>query len=151
MTTSGPQTFDIKPGIYKGRAIAGQEQYGESTNGKPELLLRFNVPELNRQLTAPLYFSAEAAPYSIQRLRACGWEGSDFSNLKGIDKNEVDLSIKYDPFEGKMRMKVEILSGGGTFNTGKPVDPKEWAAKVGAITGVQNSGSKSKSDKDPPF
>ena len=136
-----PTNLDPKPGIYKGRAVEGSEQYSESVNGNPELLIDLVLPELaNRRLTTVLYFTGEATPYSLVRLRALGWEGDDLQNLKGIGKNEVGIEIKYNLYEGSWKMKVEIMSGAGKFTASKPQDKSAWAAKVGAITGMA-SGS----------
>jgi hypothetical protein len=130
------ENLDPKPGIYTAKAIKGTEQYGESTNGNPELIIQLNFLELGRAFTTVLYFSAAAIPYSIARLRALGWDGSDVSDLTGIDKNEVQAEIKYEEYEGEMKMKVQLVSGGGAFNTKKPIDPKAFAARVGAIGGL---------------
>ena len=98
---SDQQNLDPKPGIYTARAVKGSEQYGESTNGSPELLLQLDIPDIGKRLTTVLYFSAAAAPYSIERLRAMGWEGSDLADLSGIDKKDVSIEITYEPFEGE--------------------------------------------------
>jgi hypothetical protein len=151
--------FDPKPGNYQGKAVKGSEQYGESPNGNPELLLQVIIPELatpefpdGRVFTTVLYFSAEAAPYSIPRLRSLGWEGNDLSDLKGIDKNEVMINIAWpvDPGDGKAKLKVQIGSGAGTFSTKKPVDPKAFAARVGAIAGLPTAPAAASAPK-PKF
>jgi len=102
--------FRIQPGIYKGRGIAGSEQYGHTSKGNPQIAI--DLATNAGRLTTFLYFSDEAAPFSIERLRALGWEGDDLSSLVGIDRHEVDVSVKYDVYQGKQQMKVEILSGG---------------------------------------
>jgi len=145
-----PTNLEPKPGVYRGHGVEGSEQYGESSNGNPELLIDLVLHELSdRRVTTPLYFSPGAAPYSIERLRALGWEGNDLQNLKGIGKNEVAVEIKWDLFEGSWKMKVQISSGAGKFTTAKPQDKAVWAAKVGAITGAPttNAGGGTK----PPF
>jgi hypothetical protein len=147
---SDQQNLDPKPGIYTARAVKGSEQYGESTNGSPELLLQLDIPDIGKRLTTVLYFSAAAAPYSIERLRAMGWEGSDLSDLTGIDKKDVSIEITYEPFEGELKMKVQVRSGGGTFNTKKPVDAKAFAARVGAIAGLPTTPASAAAPK-PKF
>lgn len=110
-------------GFYKGRAIAGSAQYGEK-NGNEQICLDLEVPSLHRQFTTFLYFSEAAEPYAIQRLRACGWTGDDISNLVGIDKNEIDVQIKYEEYNGKVQMKVDIATGGGTFKMDQQMDDR---------------------------
>lgn len=102
----------IEPGFYKGRAIAGSEQYA-TKNDKDQIALDLDIPALGRALTTFLYFSEAAAPYAVERLRACGWQGDDVSKLVGIDQNEIDVQIKYGFHEGKEQMKVDIATGGG--------------------------------------
>lgn len=127
---------DIKSGIYKAKVVKGSEEYGESANKTPELLLRVHVPELQRELTVVLYFSESASPYSLERLRLCGWKGTDLSDLTGVDENEIEIEVKYEDYQGAPKMKVGIRSGGGTFSTKTPVDKKAFAAKVAAIAGL---------------
>jgi hypothetical protein len=148
------EMFDPKPGIYKGRVVKGTEEYGESPNGNPELYLQIEIPELdNRRFTTVLYFSGDAAPYSVPRLRACGWEGNDISNLEGIDKNEIAIDIGYpiDPGDGKPKRKVQISTGGGVFGTKKPIDRQTFAAKVAAITGMAIGGGGGAAAPKPKF
>lgn len=152
MTTQNPATDQPKPGIYKGRVMSGKEQHGESSNSTPELLLMVNVPDLGRQFTVPLYFSQAAAPYSFERLRACGWKGKsalDLEDMTGVGDNDIDIEIKYEMYEGSLKMKVSIMSGGGgRFNTSNPMDKKSFAAKVAAITGQGAGGNGA---PPPPF
>ena len=134
MTTAQPQG-DIKTGIYKARAIDPvkggyvEQAYGQTKSGIPELLLRVNVRDVGRVLTTPLYFSAEAAPHSVSRLRACGWQGEDLADLTGVDANEIDVDISYrawsqaDGGDGSLKLKVQILSGGGgAFGSATPTN-----------------------------
>jgi hypothetical protein len=142
--------IDIKAGIYKGRVVRQPSgdwaQYGDSKNENPELLLdidlRLDDVGNVRRVTTPLYFSLAAAPYSFDRLRACGWEGSDLSDLTGVDKNEISVEVKHEPWlnpesgQNEMKTKFQIMSGAGRFNTAKPVEAKAFAARVAAITGA---------------
>ncbi len=104
---------EVQAGFYKGRGIAGSEQYGITSNGTDQIAVDLEVPSLGRALTVFLYFTDGAAPYAIEKLRAMGWQGNDLSNLAGIDANEVDVSIKYEEYKGDRRMKVDVVAGGG--------------------------------------
>lgn len=99
-------------GFYKGRALAGSEQYAEK-NGTEQIAIDVEVPSLARCFTVFLYFTDAAAPIAIEKLRACGWTGDDVTKLVGVDTNEIDVSIKYETYQGKERMKVDIATGGG--------------------------------------
>lgn len=145
--------------VYKARAMPpgpdgySPHQFGENERTKTlELLVRLNVPEMGRTVTTPLYFSGDAAPYSWERLRALGKEDDDITHLRGIDKNEVDIEVRVTDYEGKLQVKVQILTGGGNFNSSSPLDPKSFAAKLQALTGKgMNAGNGSGGAPPPPF
>lgn len=118
---------DIRPkaGIYHGcRGILGSEQYAVSNNGTDQIAVDVFVPELERGLTTFLFFSDAAAPFAIERLRALGWQGTDLLNLSGIDQKDVSVQIKYEVFDGKERMKVDIVTGGGRIKLDNPMDER---------------------------
>lgn len=74
------------------------------------------IPSLDGfKATVPLSFHPNAQRYSIERLRACGWTGTDIRVLDGIDKNEIDVEIFFDTWQGRQRLKVEIRTAGATF------------------------------------
>lgn len=150
---------DPKEGRYKAKAATpdptgAPHEFGKSKSGIPELLVHLFLPDLGRTYVSPMYFSAEAAPYSEERLRSLGCR--DLSTLAGIDANEVDVELKYEWFDGKWRIRVQILSGGGVFHTSNPMQGggKEFAAVVQAtlgrsanLTGTAGADGKPK----PPF
>ena len=129
-----------KEGRYKAKAATpdptgAPHEFGKSTTGKPELLVHLFLPELQRTYVSPQYFSPDAAPYSEERLRALGC--TDVTTLAGIDANEVDVELKYEFYDGKWRIKCQILSGGGVFHTSNPMPGggKEFAATIQATLG----------------
>jgi len=138
--------LDIKAGIYKARVVKQSDgswaQYGESSNNNPEMILDLDLKMDDkggtRRVSTPIYFSAAASEYSFARLRACGWQGNDLSDLAGVGDNEIDVEVRHEVYEGdgELKTKIQIMSGGGRFNTAKPVEPKTFAAKVAAITGT---------------
>lgn len=135
-----PKPTDVKEGRYKAKAATpdatgAPHEFGKSRHQVPELLVHLYLPDLQRTYVSPLYFSADAAPYSEERLRALGC--TDIATLRGIDTNEVDVEVKYEAFEGKWRIRVQILSGGGVFHTSNPMQGggKEFAATIQATLG----------------
>lgn len=114
----------VEPGFYKGRAIAGSEQYGTTKKGDEQIAIDVEIPSLGCSYTTFLYFTEAAAPYAIERLRACGWQGNDISKLAGIDKNEITVGIKYETYQGKERMKIDIATGGGRVQLENPLDER---------------------------
>ena len=121
---------NIQAGYYAARAIAGSEQYGLTPNGDEQIVLEVEVPALGRTLSTFLYFTDAAAPYALERLRACGWAGNDVRNLVGLDANEIQVQVRYEVYQGKERMKVEIATGGGggKITLDKPLDDGRKAA-----------------------
>lgn len=125
----------IAAGFYKGRAVEGSEQYGTTDKGTDQIAIDIEIPALNRTFTTFLYFTDAAAPYAIERLRACGWGSMDLSNLAGIGANEVDVGIKYETYNGTERMKVDIATGGGRVTLEKPMGDKEKRAFAARMKG----------------
>jgi hypothetical protein len=130
---------DIKAGYYKARGIAGTEQHGFAASGGEQISLELDVAlsdQETRRLTTILSFGGKGAPYSIERLKALGWDGSD--QLRGVDKNEVDVEIKYESNPNKpddpLQMRVEIKTGGGRFTMKKPMSEPEKRGFMSALS-----------------
>src|SRR5271156_5969742 len=146
-----------KSGIYKGRATKRADgswaQYGESSGGNLELILDFHIQidGVPQRRSIVLYFSTASREFSVERLRACGWKGTNIADLTGVDGNDVDIEIRHEEDEGKTRNKYEIMTGGGRFSTKNPIDPKMFAAKFDAMGGSGQGGGSSGGAPPPPF
>ncbi len=134
---------DIRAGYYKARGVAGTEQHGYASGGGEQISVELDVQlsdQETRRLTTILAFAGKAAPISIDRLKALGWDGSDV--LKGIDQNEVDVEIKYEVNPQKPDdppgMKVEIKTNGGRFSFKKPMSEPE---KRGFMTNLSKQAA----------
>ncbi len=103
--------MSIAEGTYRGRAVAGSEQYGTTSNGNDQIVLNLELIDLGETVSTFLFFSEKAAPHSMKRLRLLGWQGNDLADLSGIDANEVDVRVFYEEYQGEQKMKVEIVSG----------------------------------------
>lgn len=114
----------IAAGTYRGRAIKGSEQYGQTKNGNDQIVIDLNLEDIGEKVSTFLVFTDKAAEYSLDRLRACGWTGDDLSNLAGIDVNEVEVEVKYEQYNGETKMKVQILTGGGAVKLKDQLDDK---------------------------
>jgi hypothetical protein len=124
-------TQRIQAGSYRGKAIAGSEQYGQTSNGNDQVVLDLELIDIGEKVSTFLVFSDKSASYSIERLRALGWRGNDLSDLSGIDENEVDVGVAYEDYQGEQKMKVQILTGGGVVLKNKLDDKgkRAFAAK----------------------
>lgn len=112
-------TEQIKAGKYKARAVLSDDNEFTTNErtGTKTLKIKLNLFDLGRECYTYLYFSENAEPYSVARLNALGWSGGE--GLDGIDKNVVDVVVKYETYNGKEGMKVEIqtFSGGAQRNS----------------------------------
>lgn len=124
----------IEAGVYRGKAVAGSEQYGQTTNGNDQIVLDLQL-ETGDTVSTFLVFSEKAAPWSMKRLRALGWQGNNLADLTGIDSSEVDVEVRYEEYQGEMKMKVQIVAG-GTVTLENQFDDKgkkAFAAKHAAL------------------
>ena len=129
---------DPVAGTYKARILKETFQFGESESGKPQMTMMVMIPDLGT-FTTSLFFSAEAAPYSLPKLKAAGWKGNDLSDLSGLGDSDVLVTIKYETYEGRQQMRVE-LAGGANFSPAKPLSQADFAKKVQAITSAMKGG-----------
>lgn len=132
-------------GFFKARGIEGSAQHGYANNGSEQIAIDLKL-ENGRTVTTILSFSGGAVPYSIERLKALGWDGSN--ELRGIDRNEVEVEIKYSVPPGKTeeRMEVEIKTAGGRFTFKKPMSDME---KRGFMTNLSNLAKQYESGNAP--
>lgn len=146
----------IPAGTYKGRAIKGSEQHGFTSKGTEQIVidLEVTVPmagdvEEKKRLSTFMYFSDAAAPYSLERLRALGWQGDDVMDLVGIDANEVDVSVRYEDYQGEDKMKVEILTGGGRVVVKEPMNDSQKRVFAARMKTLAKSGTPATAPAQP--
>lgn len=113
-------TNEIQAGYYKGRGVAGSEQFGLSKSGNEQVSLELELLDLGRRVTTILSFGGKGMGPSVERLKALGWDGNP-NGLAGIDRNEVQVEIKYEEYEGKVRMRAEIKTRDGKFSFQSPM------------------------------
>jgi hypothetical protein len=131
-------------GKYKARAT--EVMLGTSRNkGTPFVGVRFIVtdgPNKGDAVRWEGYFTTDTAERTLESLQHCGWTGDDpsvFANgLNGLDKNEVELVVEMQPYQGtdpekagneypKVRWVNRVGSGGGKF-IGEAMDVVQAAA-----------------------
>lgn len=99
-------------GTYRAKAVAGSEQYGTTSNNHDQIVLDFDLLDVGEKVSVFLVFSEKAAPHSIKRLRTAGWTGDDLSSLVGLGSRECEVRVFHEEYQGQMKMKTEIVSGG---------------------------------------
>ena len=113
----------IPAGIYKARGVEGSVQYGKTANGIEQVAVDVELLDAGRTVTTFLFFSEAAKPYSIDRLKALGWNGD--APITGIGRNEAQVRISYEEYKGEEKMKVEVLTGGGRVSLREQLSPQE--------------------------
>jgi hypothetical protein len=155
----------IPPGQYKGRGVKGSAQLGE-TEGTSNLQIAVDLDVKGAdgqslgQMTTFLFFTASAAPYSYERLRALGWKGQgpdDIDKLDDIYDNDVDVRVtvpeKYKDSSGQEKMgnsKIEILTGAGKVTLAKKLDPATFKARLRALGGGSSGPPAAAGGGTPP-
>ena len=131
----------IAAGKYKARGIEGSVQIGRTSTGTEQIGIDMEL-ETGDTVTTVLYFSDKAAPYSLERLKALGCTSLDDPAFPGISTNEVEAIVKHEEYQGKMNMKVEILTGGGgrfKFNDAMPeTQARSFLARLKQIDKANN-------------
>lgn len=108
-------------GRYKGKAVS--VQYGQSGNGTDQVGIGVECtqgPNKGTRSTSILYFSAEAAPYSIKKLRAAGWKGDNLGELMkpGSEDSESGIGLpNWESTEFEYSLTTETYQDSTTGET----------------------------------
>jgi hypothetical protein len=164
-----PMAKEAEMGQFKARAVKGSEQFGVSAGDAQTLQIGIDMQVAMKAgdfiMTTMLFFSAKAAPFSIQRLQALGWKGSSTNDLvaalaegamhlEGIERNIVDVDIRCDDYQGRPQWRCEINGGPGKVQMVNLLDPREFAARLRvAAASVAGGGlpAAGTSQEAPPF
>jgi hypothetical protein len=110
-----------------------------SSNNQPQVALDFDL-ETGECITVAMSLAKNALPYTIERLRACGWAGKNILDLRGVDDQfvTVDVFVKKNPNTGREALTAEIVTGGSasTFKLKTPIP----AAKLDAFAAYVTRG-----------
>jgi hypothetical protein len=157
----------ITAGGYKGRAIKGKTQLGETDSGTLQVAIDMDLKngtgESVGSMTTFLFFTDKSAVYSFERLRALGWKGTgpdDIRKLDDIYETEVPCTVEApqpykDPKDGSQKMgvaKLTIDTGAGTVILSKPLTADTFAARLKAVMGGGGgSSAPAGGGNAPPF
>lgn len=95
------------------RSKAQEWVLGESENGKPHIAVSFKVKDTDGEekfVSWRGFFTEATTERTIESLRYMGFEGDDLANLVGLDKNEVDLVVEDEEYEGKTFPRVQWVN-----------------------------------------
>lgn len=131
----------------------------ETKKGDPQVFLKFKALDGTEP---PAYFGGfgeRSLPFTLKALRACGWTGSDVTEIEhanaGLDRNEVSLKVEHETYEGVERAKVSFVNAPGQAL--KPLDPAKKAsfaqqmkAQILALEQGQPRPAAAKAPSGPP-
>jgi hypothetical protein len=123
----------LSPGYYRARAV--EYALGKTQNGTRQVAVRFEVLDEQgapggERVTWYGYFTEKTAERTLESLQYCGWEGDDVTDLTGIERNEVQIVVEHEEYEGKTNARVAWVNraGGGSIAIKAPLDEAEKAA-----------------------
>lgn len=144
---------NIEAGYYIGKVLSGE--FGENKAGdnveaviQMELLARDDGGpplEVPLRVSVVLHFTEKAKQYSVEKLQAIGWQGGDLEFARC--PNEVTVSIKYEEYQGVMRMKADIQAGAGRIKA-RTIAPEKKRAFAAQLAGLMGSAPKAGFDLD---
>jgi len=103
----------IPSGIHLCHGVAGSVQEGVSNQGTDFLAIKLRLDDLGEEVTTFLYFTEKTESWSLDRLKALGWDGKGDGSYSGIDSKEAECSVRYEDYNGKQTMKVDIMTNSG--------------------------------------
>jgi hypothetical protein len=116
-------------------------QFGQSTKGNDQIAIDLLLAT-GETVTAFLNFSDAARPYSEERLVALGWAGLGHPLDEAELTREVDVDIKYEEYQGKQQMRVDIVGNGGRVKLKTTMDDAQKSAFLARLTGVKPGAAK---------
>jgi hypothetical protein len=123
-------------GKFKARAKTGLWGLGATSSGNKEVAVLFDILDESAEyssLTWRGYLSDAAFERTIESLRICGWEGDDLSKLEGLDKNEVELVVEEEEYEGKIQTKVRWVNRLGSLSIKAPLEGDQLKSFAAAM------------------
>lgn len=124
-------------GRYVARACAGA--LGYTSKQKPQIAIDLEITQgesAGQHVTWYGYFSDAAHERTFAALRTLGWEGDDLSDLTGIDKNEVSITLKSEEYEGKWTQKVAWINPLGGLVLKDRMDASQLKAFAASMRGA---------------
>ena len=118
--------FMIPDGTY--RARAAEAKLCETSTGKEQVAVQFELLEDELggvRVTWFGFFTEKTEKRTLEALFYCGWDGNNLEELNGVGKNEVEIVIETETYEGKRRNRVRWVNkiGGGGLGFVKPLEP----------------------------
>jgi hypothetical protein len=133
-------------------AKAVEAKIGSSSTGKPEICIIFQNVDGAKKHRYDGYLTEDAAEFTMQNLRTCGWQGDNLIELDGCNCNEmlpaeVELVLQEEEYEGNSRWKIRFINDPGFMRASvkNEMDRKAKLALSAKLKGLA-AGTK----KSPP-
>jgi hypothetical protein len=143
---------------YRARAIEGQMGFADT--GTEQIAVTFEIIEEGdfegHTITWFGFLTEATTERTIKTLIVCGWEGDDLSDLRGLDRNEVELVIEHETYNGVKRARVKWVNrpGSGAFVMKRPmtdIQKRALAQKMrGLIVTLRKQEGAPRSPQSPP-
>jgi hypothetical protein len=127
----------IADGKYLARAKSWS--FGVAGTGTEQFAIEFEIAddgdENGKRITWYGFFNTEEnGRRAIKSMRACGWdESGDPMEPTGLDKNEVELDIQEEEYNGKSTSKVRWVNALGAGINMKPLAADQKAKLTGKL------------------
>lgn len=139
---------------YRGKAR--EWALSETAKGDPMISILFGIstPDATHSvLTYRGTFATEkSADITIEALRTCGFEGDDLTHLEGLDRNEVELVVEDEEYEGKPQPRIRFINRPRALNVKQPMaeDKKRtFAAEMKARFRAFDAGNGKRAASNP--
>lgn len=141
----------IPAGNYIARSTGPADvQFGYANSGSEQISVVLALQNEGYEGKVVTWFgsfaSEESQKITMRQMRDMGWSTDNVTNPEGIDANEVEITIDYEEFQGKERMKIKRIApvGGFKVEMKKPMDDaqkKAFAARMrGAALQTKKAG-----------
>lgn len=107
----------IPNGTYRARAV--DIQFAFADTGTEQVAVTFELLDDGEHKGAKItwygFFTDSAQTRTVEGLRTCGcaFEGGDITDTRGFDKNEVDIVVQIESFQGKTQSRVRWVNARG--------------------------------------
>ena len=139
--------------IGKQRVLARAKtwDFGITDKGNEQFAILFELlegPNQGQTITWYGFFvqgtNKDGKPYdmakqTIEVMRICGWDGDDLTDTVGLDRNDVQLVIDHESYEGKTSAKVKFVNRPGGLGIKNKLPENSRAALAKKFKGLAMS------------
>lgn len=130
-------------GKWRAAVVSGHLTVAKT--GTEQIAVKFGLrsgPDEGSEITEYLALTDKALPYTLEKLRTCGWQGDNVEDLSSLG-GEVDITIADEVGrDGVARARVKYIDPPGAAGTPVPEGVgAKWREKIRALGGVPGGGT----------